>query len=198
VAPARFFQGLSRLAHEHDTYLGFDEVQTAGGPTGAFFACEQFDLPYPPQAIASGKKLGNGVVYMLQPMKDRGVLDSTWGGTLADMVRFVRELEIVREERLIEAVPEKTRSLVAMLGRLQAKHPGKVCNVRGMGLYQGFSLRQPGQLGQLWDAALQEYDLLLLAAGPDSVRFRPSLSVTIDDVAELERRLDGALARVAG
>jgi L-lysine 6-transaminase len=196
VAPATFFQGLSRLAHAHDVYLGFDEVQTVGGPCGSFFAFEQFDLPHPPQAVACGKKLGNGVIYMKNPMTDRGVLDSTWGGTLADMVRFVQEMRVVREEKLLEAVPAKTAALVAMLRALQAKHPAKLCNVRGLGLYQGFSLREPGQKGELIDIALEEHDLLFLGAGPDSVRLRPHLSVTEADIAELGRRLDAALARV--
>jgi L-lysine 6-transaminase len=196
VAPRRFFQGLAALAHQYDVFFGFDEVQTAGGQTGHFFAFEGFDLPYPPHAVAAGKKLGNGVVYMLHPMKDRGVLDSTWGGTLGDMVRFVQEWQVVEREGLIEAVPKKASALVAALERLRARHPDKVENVRGMGLYQGFSLRAPGQLGRLWDVALQEYDLLLLGAGTDSVRLRPSLSVSESDILELERRLDGALARV--
>jgi L-lysine 6-transaminase len=196
VAPKSFFQGLSRLAAEHDVYLGFDEVQTVGGATGSFFAFEQFDLPHPPQAVAGGKKLGNGVIYMKSPMKDRGVLDSTWGGTLADMVRFVQELRVVREERLVEQVPDKTRELVGMLYGLREKHPDKLCNIRGLGLYQGFSLREPGQKGELIDLALQEYDVLFLGAGPDSIRLRPNLSVTIDDIHELGRRLDAALARL--
>src|SRR5262245_50495944 len=49
VAEPEFFQGLSRLAHEHEIFLGFDEVQTAGGPTGEIFMVDQMDLPYPPQ-----------------------------------------------------------------------------------------------------------------------------------------------------
>ncbi len=107
VALSRFFEQLSELCHRHDCFLGFDEVQTAGGQTGTFWAIDQFNLPHPPQAVASAKKLGNGVVYMLYPMEDHGVLDSTWGGNLADMVRFVQEMKIVRRENLIEQVPEK-------------------------------------------------------------------------------------------
>ncbi len=196
VAHKTFFQGLSRLANEYDVYLGFDEVQTVGGQTGSFFAFEQMDLPYPPQGVACGKKLGNGVIFMRTPMTDRGVLDSTWGGTLADMVRFVQEMRVVREERLLEQVPVKTNTLLAMLRGLQARHGAKLGNVRGLGLYQGFSLRAPGQKAELIDVALQEYDLLFLGAGPDSVRLRPNLSVTESDIHELERRLDAALGRV--
>ena len=60
VAEPEFFQRLSALAHRYDVSLGFDEVQTAGGPTGNFFAVDGFDLPHPPTAIATAKKFGNG------------------------------------------------------------------------------------------------------------------------------------------
>lgn len=194
VAEKEFFQGLSRLAHEYDVGLGFDEVQTAGGQTGEFFMADQLDLPYPPQAIATAKKLGNGVLYMLHPMEDEGVLDSTWGGSLADMVRFVQELRIVREEKLIEAVPEKTAHLLEMLRGLQKKHPGKVTNIRGQGLYQGFSLSQPALKSALVERALTRESLLLLGAGRVSVRLRPHLNVTHDDIEVLGQKFDRLLA----
>lgn len=199
VAPAEFFRGLSRLAHQYDTYLGFDEVQTAGGQLGTVFAIDQFDLPYPPQAVATGKKFANGVVYMLNTMGNQGILDSTWGGTLADMVRFVREMQIVREERLIEQVQQKTARLLAGLQALASRYGSLIHNVRGIGLYQGFTTRIPA--ARLVDLALTQESLFLLTAGPDSVRLRPSLSVTDDDIDALIEKLDrclGALAAVHG
>ncbi len=197
VAEKAFFQGLSRLAHDYGVYLGFDEVQTAGGQTGSFFMVDSLELPYPPQAVATAKKMGNGVVYMYESMDDEGVLDSTWGGSLVDMVRFGREWEIVVAEKLIEQVPEKTAALVAMLEGLQARWPSWIRNVRGAGLYQGFSTTTAEQKARLVEAALQEEDLLLLGAGPLSVRFRPPLTVTMDDIAELGRRLTRLLERLA-
>jgi L-lysine 6-transaminase len=140
VAEPEFFRGLSRLAHQHGVYLGFDEVQTAGGPTGDMFMVDQLDLPHPPQAVAVAKKFAAGVVYMLHSMEDKGVLDSTWGGTLADMVRFVQEMKIVEREGLIQAAKVKGDRLRERLCELEASHPAKISNVRGMGLYQGFSL----------------------------------------------------------
>ena len=198
VAEPEFFQGLSRLAHEHGVYLGFDEVQTAGGQTGAFFMADQLELPYPPQAIATAKKLGNGVVYMLESMEDEGVLDSTWGGCLADMVRFCQELRIVRDDQLIEQVPAKAAHLEARLRELRAEFPQLVANVRGIGLYQGFSLASPAIKAALIDRALEREKLLLLGAGRESVRFRPHLHVTeadIDQLAAMLRRVLHDLAR---
>jgi L-lysine 6-transaminase len=196
VALPRFFESLSQLAHQHDCYLGFDEVQTAGGQTGTFWAIDQFNLPHPPQAVASAKKLGNGVVYMLYPMEDRGVLDSTWGGTLSDMVRFVQEMKIVREEKLIEQVPAKTTRLRAALDMLTKKHPNKIHNPRGLGLYQGFSLYLPITTSKFLEYALEKESLLLLGAGARSIRIRPSLSVTLEEIDLLIEKLDRCLASV--
>lgn len=194
VAQPEFFRGLSALAHRYDVYLGFDEVQTSAGPTGRLFAIDHFDLPHPPEAVAVGKKFAVGALFMRQPLQDVGVLDSTWGGALADMVRFVQEWRVVEEEGLIAAAAERGQQLAAGLRELQRRHPGKVRNVRGMGLYQGFTLCRPGDKGRLVDAALQEHDLLLLGAGGDSIRTRPNLSVTPDDVARFLSLLDGAVA----
>jgi len=200
VAEPEFYRGLSDLAREYGVFLGLDEVQTAGGQTGTFFTVDQFNLTHPPQAVASAKKMGCGVVYMRYPMEDRGVLDSTWGGTLADMVRFVQEMRIVRDERLIEQVPQKTERLVGVLQVLKSTYADLICNVRGIGLYQGFTLRDASQVKTFLRLARERHELLLLKAGKDSIRLRPSLSVTLEDIDEFGNRLAGALRdlRAAG
>jgi len=191
-----FFQRLSDLAHRYDTFLGFDEVQTAGGQCGDVFACDLFNLPHPPQAVAVAKKFGNGAVYMLRPMDDLGVLDSTWGGTLADMVRFVREWQVVREERLIEQVPEKAKALVDGLNELARRFADVIFNVRGLGLYQGFSLRRPEDKPRLLELALNRHNLLLLGAGAQSIRLRPPLDVSVQDIQKMLEILGEALGRL--
>ena len=189
MAPPGFFAQLSALCQRYHTQIGFDEVQTAGGQTGTFFAVDGLDLPFAPQAVASGKKLGNGVVYMQRTMTDRGILDSTWGGTLADMVRFVQEMEIIRAEGLLDAVPQKAARLTTLLQQLVSDFPALGYNVRGLGLYQGFSLRQAEHKRLLVQRALEQEQLLLLGAGTRSIRLRPHLNVTEADIDELLVRL---------
>lgn len=198
VALPTFFQGLSELAHRYETRLGFDEVQTAGGQSGTFWAVDQFNLPYPPQAVAAAKKLGNGVVYMLHPMEDHGVLDSTWGGNLADMVRFVQEMKIVRREKLIEQVPQKAGHLRTGLDRLAAAFPQLMHNPRGMGLYQGFSLRAVLPKSTFLETALEQESLLMLGAGTNSIRLRPSLSITMEEIDLLIEKLTRCFSSLAG
>ncbi|HWU48827.1 MAG TPA: aminotransferase class III-fold pyridoxal phosphate-dependent enzyme [Asticcacaulis sp.] len=194
LAPRSFYRGLSELCHRYGVGWGLDEVQTSGGQCGAVFSIDLFDLPHPPQAVATAKKFGNGAVYMLNPMEDVGVLDSTWGGTLADMVRFVQEWRIVEDEGLLDQVAPKTAHLLDGLNALIGKHGDLIGNPRGLGLYQGFTVFGAGNKGRLVDLALEQENLLLLGAGTNSIRFRPPLDVTIADIDDMFARLDRALA----
>jgi len=193
IALPEFYTKLSELAHEYDVNLGFDEVQTAGGQLGSFFAIDSFNLPYPPQAVASGKKLGNGVIYMYNSMNDVGILDSTWGGTLSDMVRFVQEMKIVEREKLMEQIPEKSEYFIQKLVQLKNKYPNLICNIRGMGVYQGFSLVKQKDKSRLIQLALENENLLLLGAGTQSIRFRPVIDVSISDIDLLCEKLDSVM-----
>jgi len=197
VALPEFFRGLSELTHKYGVALAFDEVQTGLGATGKMWAVDHFDLPYAPMAIASGKKFGSGVIYMCEPLEDVGVLDSTWGGTLADMVRVVREMEIVEDENLIALAAENGERLAAGLRDLEKKHKAIMSNVRGLGLYQGFSLDTPKRKAALVTIARENHGLLLLGAGNRSIRTRPNLSVTAADIDRFIEVLDAALADVA-
>ncbi|MCW5939533.1 MAG: aminotransferase class III-fold pyridoxal phosphate-dependent enzyme [Fimbriimonadaceae bacterium] len=197
VALPSFFQGLSRIAHEHGVALAFDEVQTGLGATGKMFAIDHFELPHPPLAVAGGKKFGTGVVWMYEPLEEVGVLDSTWGGTLADMVRVTREIEILEEERLVERAATTGAYLAHSLKRLQLDHQGVMLNVRGMGLYQGFSLDTEARKTALVRDARDQESLLLLGGGERSIRLRPNLSVTQADVDLLLEKLDRSLTRVS-
>lgn len=187
-----FFQILSELAHQHDVPLIFDEVQTAGGQCGSMWMIDQFDLPHSPTCVVSAKKLGCGVLYMNDLIPDSGVLDSTWSGHIVDMVRVPHEFDIIDREGLIDAVGGKTRCLTDGLQELQARHP-VVTNIRGTGLYQGFSLPSRVIRDEIVERALQEQDLLLLRAGTDTIRFRPNICVTTDDIDDLIERLDHTL-----
>ncbi len=197
VAVPEFFQGLSELAHRHGVYLAFDEVQTGLGATGKMWALDHFNLPHAPMAVASGKKFGNGVVYMHEPLHDVGVLDSTWGGTLADMVRVVREMEIVEEEGLVERAAVNGERLASGLRAMAERNLGLVCNIRGLGLYQGFSLDSPERKSRLIEVAREEFGLLLLGAGKRSIRTRPNLSVTGAEVDQFLETIEFALRKCA-
>jgi len=198
VALKEFFVGLSKLCHQYDVYFAFDEVQTGIVSTGRMWGHDHFDLPHPPKAIACGKKLGNGAVYMHEPLEDIGVLDSTWGGSLTDMVRFGREMEIVEQEGLMENAATMGERLSAGLHQIVDRHSPLVFNVRGLGLYQGVSFETPELRSKVIETAREDFDLLLLGAGNRSLRTRPAASVTAAEVDRFLDLFDHVLTRVRG
>jgi L-lysine 6-transaminase len=100
----------------------------------------------------------------------------------------------VEEEKLLEQISAKAEVMVSGLGELAKKHPDKIYNIRGMGIYQGFSLRNPEKLNALIDYALEEEKMILLEAGVDTIRFRSALDVTVPEIQLMIRKLDKCLA----
>lgn len=187
MAPMEFFPALSELLHRYGVFLGVDEVQTGMGGTGKRFFMDHVVLPHPPQALVVAKKMAVGVLYMLDHLEDKGVLDSTWGGSLVDMVRFLQEYEIVKRDDLIEAVAANGDRLLAGLRSLEDRYPDVLFNTRGLGYLAGFTVLPsdtPEARNLLIDTALNEHRLLMLPAGSSSVRLRPTLSTRLEEIEQ--------------
>lgn len=196
VTKSDFFVKLSEFAYKYNVPLIFDEVQTSGGPTLDIFMCDSFKLSHSPTVVCSAKKFGCGVVYFLNPMNNSGILDSTWSGPLVDMVRFVQEMKVVRREKLIEEVPKKSKYLIDGLKTLSYKYQPFIYNVRGAGLYQGFSVMSNELRNWITETALQKENLLLMWAGSNSIRLRPHLHLTLEDIDSMVERLDRVLSKI--
>jgi L-lysine 6-transaminase len=108
-------------------------------------------------------------------------INSTWGGNLVDMVRSRRILEVIESDRLMQRAAWVGRYLVDRLSELAAQFPGLVLDVRGRGLMCAFSLPSAAQrdelIGKLWDRGV-----IMLGSGADSVRFRPALTATREEI----------------
>ena len=121
-----------------------------------------------------------------------GRINSTWGGGLADMVRSRRLLEIIERDGLIPRAADLGESLLKDLRRVGEAHPDLVSNVRGRGLMCAMDLATPALRGEVIKSMYDDEKVIALGCGERSVRFRPSLAVTSE---ELDRAVD-ALDRV--
>jgi L-lysine 6-transaminase len=98
-----------RLCREHDALFVLDEVQSGCGLTGTAWAFQQLGVQ--PDVVAFGKKTqvcgvmaGGRVDEVPDNVFAVGSrINSTWGGSLTDMVRARRILEVVEAEGLIAA-----------------------------------------------------------------------------------------------
>ncbi len=185
----RFFAAMRELCDEFDALMIADEVQTGCGITGTAWAYQQ--LGFAPDIVAFGKKTqvcGIMAGRRVDEVADNvftvsSRINSTWGGNLVDMVRSRRILEVVEADGLFAHAERLGVQLRTMLDALALELPDLVHDVRGRGLMCAFSLPTTAQRDALL-TALWERGVIMLGSGPDSVRFRPALTVT---PAELER-----------
>jgi L-lysine 6-transaminase len=190
-----FFHELRRLCDEHEMMFIVDEVQSGVGLTGKMWAYQHFD--FEPDILAFGKKTqvcGIMVSSRVDEVKDNvfnvvSRLNSTWGGNLIDMVRCQKYLEVIAEENLIKNAEVQGKRLLQGLEEIEKKYPHKISNARGRGLMCAFDLSTPKERDGL-QSKLYANDLLVLTCGATTIRFRPPLTISSEEIDEALGILD--------
>ena len=176
-----FLEQLRVLADENEAMLIYDEVQTGVGLTGKFWCHEHFGEKARPDILAFGKKMQ--VCGILAGTKVDEVennvfqvasrINSTWGGSLVDMVRATRILEIIEEDNLCDAAAETGEYLQDQLLDISSRYP-IITNVRGKGLLVAFDFPDKSTRDTFISNGLEK-DVMFLGCGERSIRFRPAL-----------------------
>ena len=183
-----YLQALRELALENEFLLIFDEVQTGIGITGKMWAHQNFDKAIP-DIIAFGKKTQCCGIFCgtrIDEVEDNvfnisSRLNSTWGGNLADMVRFTLYLEIIENEGLVEKAAESGAYLLKHLENLQNDYYPLVSNARGRGLFCAFDLPD----GDVRDSVvnnIMDEGAVILGSGVKTIRFRPHLNISQNEI----------------
>ncbi len=189
VPPRKFFDELRRLADRHGILLVADEVQSGMGRTGKMFASEHFGLQPDVMAlakgIASGLPLGAMVARAELMNWPPGAHASTFGGNPVAVAASLATIELLEQE----LVDNAARVGAHLMGRLRdlPQRFSIVGDVRGLGLMIGIELVRDQatkeRAGDLRDRAVQmcfERGLLVLGAGPNTIRLCPPLVITKD------------------
>ena len=197
-----FLQAMLQLVHSHDALFIVDEVQTGVGTTGTPWAYQQLGIQ--PDVVAFSKKAQVGGIMAggrVDEVPDNvfkvsGRINSTWGGGLVDMVRSQRALEIIESEGLIEQAGPKGQQLIAGLEKIRDES-GLISNVRGRGLFVAFDLESREDRDAVaTDLHVTEH-VIVLPCGERSIRFRPALSVSQDEIDEAIGATQRSVLRVA-
>jgi L-lysine 6-transaminase len=199
---AEFLQAVQALCREHDALFVLDEVQTGFGVTGTAWAYQQLGLE--PDVVAFGKKTqvcGIMAGGRLDEVEDHvfrvsSRINSTWGGNLTDMVRARRMLEVVEAGGLIQAAAAKGKRLLDGLATLAAAHPRVVDQVRGRGLLCAFDLPDAPTRDEVLRRLREDAHVLLLPCGVRTIRFRPHLAVTEEELELGLAAIDRVLTEV--
>lgn len=192
-----FFRELRRLADAHEALLIYDEVQTGLGLTGKWWAYQHHGIE--PDILCFAKKMQLGGIFVSNRIDDvsenvfrkSGRINSTWGGALVDMVRATRILEIIVEDSLLENTAARGAELLAALRGIEDRFSG-VTNARGSGLMCAIDLPDTATRNATMKACFEQ-GMIVLASGPRAIRFRPTLNVTPEEIAEGAKRLEAGL-----
>tara|TARA_B100001123_G_scaffold11033_1_gene13202 strand:+ start:4647 stop:5954 length:1308 start_codon:yes stop_codon:yes gene_type:complete len=198
-----FLAELRNLANESDFLLIYDEVQTGVGVTGNMWAHQAFGDAVRPDIISFGKKTQVCGIFGGKRLDevDNNVfhessrLNSTWGGSLVDMVRFTIYLEIIENEKLVQNASAVGEHLTSCLHSLQSNHDNLVSNARNRGLFGAFDLPDSDTRDKAINSISNE-GAMMLGCGTRSIRFRPHLNITINELDQGFEMIDKALSKL--
>ena len=184
-----FFLELRRICDENEIMFMLDEIQTGVGLTGKMWAHEHYDVK--PDILAFGKKTqvcGIMVGDRVDEVEDNvfkvsSRLNSTWGGNIIDMVRCQKYLEVIDEEKLVKNAEIQGKHLLEGILELSQKYPNKISNARGLGLMCAFDLEDPEKRDML-QKKLYKDGLVVISCGASTIRFRPPLIISSDEINE--------------
>jgi len=205
VIPAdpAFLRALREACDTHGALLIFDEVQTGVGRTGFFYA--YMDTGVTPDILTSAKALGNGfpigamlTTHALAQHFKVGVHGTTYGGNPLGAAVADKVVELVSDPALLEGVKRRGASITTRLGELNRRF-NLFKEVRGKGLLIGAELTAAyeGRAKDFVNAAAGQ-GVMLLIAGPNVLRFAPSLVIEDAELDEGFARLEKAIEQVVG
>lgn len=193
-----FLEQLRQIADENECFLIYDEVQTGVGLTGKFWAHQHFGEKARPDILAFGKKMqvcgmlvGNKVDEVENNVfKVSSRINSTWGGSLVDMVRSTKILEIIEEDNLLENATITGNYLQERLRKI-SENGNKISNVRGRGLLTAFDFPDKEMRDKFISKGM-ENKVMFLGCGDKTIRFRPALIMSeahIDEGLEVMEKI---------
>jgi len=188
-----YLRALRKLTRDHEVLLIVDEIQTGIGRTGRLFGYEHAGIE--PDIVTLGKGLGGGVPLAALLASagascfESGDQGGTFNGNPLMAAVGCAVMEAVDRQEFLETVTangaylaERLRALSASLGHGE---------VRGRGLLLALELR--GLDAKKVASAALDRGLLINAPRPDSLRFMPALTVSLDEIDQMMARLRTSL-----
>ncbi|WP_343682556.1 aspartate aminotransferase family protein [Acinetobacter baylyi] len=199
-ADLEFLKGLRRLCDETGAVLIFDEVQTGVGRTGALYA--YMNTGVVPDILTTAKALGGGFPIGAMITTDQyanvfvvGDHGTTYGGNPLACAVAGAVFNFINTADVLDGVKQRSQQFVDELEQLNHTY-AVFQEIRGQGLLLGCVLRSEyaGKAKDIVTLAGAE-GLLALIAGPNVVRFTPSLVIPEQEISEGLQRFGRALAQ---
>ncbi|MCD6125947.1 MAG: aminotransferase class III-fold pyridoxal phosphate-dependent enzyme [Thaumarchaeota archaeon] len=151
VPPRNYIEKFLKMIGEKKILLTLDEVSTAPGRSGRWFAAEHWNLDA--DVICLGPQLSSGlplgIVLARESILDLEpeTFESTTGGCQLSIVSALTTLRIIRDEGLVERAERLGRNILKKLNDLKDEVE-LIGDVRGLGLMIGLEFTGKLDLGQ--------------------------------------------------
>ena len=193
--PADYLHGVEALCRKHDILLMCDEVQAGLCRTGKFWAFQNYDIT--PDIISMAKSLANGLPMGAMLATDEvaqgfeaGSHATTFGGGALVSAVAAKTVEIMLRDHLSERAGALGEHMKEQLAALQQRVPGKIREVRGLGLMLGIELTVSGK--DVWEELLRRGYICNLSHGV-TLRLLPPLNIDQADLDSFVTTLEDIL-----
>jgi adenosylmethionine-8-amino-7-oxononanoate aminotransferase len=210
ILPDDYWPRVAEMLSAHGILLVLDEVVTAFGRTGAWFAANHYGVR--PDVVVTAKGIASGYVPLGAVLLSERVADvigsgagfpvaSSYGGHAVASAVGLASIEIIERERLLERATDTGGHLLRRLTELLADVP-IVGDVRGLGLMIGVELvadrRTRAPLPAATDLArvLRDEAGLLVSVARSTVMLTPPLVLTMAEADAAAEGLHSVLARL--
>ena len=188
VATREFLEGLSALAQENNLLLLLDEVQCGFGRTGDLNGFDTIAPGLQPDGISWAKGMGGGFpIGSFWVAEKHASLLRPYGGNALACAASKAVIDTILAEDLTSNVKARETQIREEIASWN--HPA-ITEVRGHGLLLGIGLKldalntPEGKVASIAiTTGLIEAGLLIVPAGPETLRLLPPLNVTAKDVA---------------
>ncbi len=229
VLPDGYLPAFARICRENDILSIFDEVKVGMGRTGRFCAFQHEEVV--PDIVTLAKTLGGGKREVAAMVTSQRLFDKAYGnkqtcnlhsssfsGLGESCAVAIETLNILKDEKLIENAERMGGYLSRRLHDLKAKHPKRILDVRGRGLFQAmrlnfgqelatrlvdisknplFTTYQTVLIGALARELYERHDILVhfQPGARDIIHFMPPFIVQEAQIDRLIAALDETLTR---
>ena len=224
LPPKEYLPMVAEICKRYDVLLHIDEVVCGLGRTGTWFGYQHYGIK--PDIVTMAKGVASGYAAISCTVTTEAVFDqfkknpddpmaffrdiSTFGGCTGGPAAAIENMNIIKEENLLENVTKVGDYAMDKLHELKDKH-AMIGDVRGKGLFLGIELVKDRQtkepVGQTIAAKIgadcMQNGVIIgrtnssFATLNNTICLAPALIATKDDIDEIMTSIDNALGRIA-
>ena len=193
--PKEYVRDLMSWARNYGALVAVDEVQAGMGRTGRWFAFEHYGIT--PDLIACGKGLSSSLPASavmgrneVMDLAEPGEMSSTFGGNPVSAAAVLANLDVLRDEKLVERSASLGEQLGDALRKKAEKYGRYVGRLDGRGLFYSLHLKNPDTgepLVELCDDMAMECvrrGVMLFVTGRGFIKFAPPLIIEEEALTE--------------